>query len=69
MKDMMEPAQRRDDIDRIVDALLENPDSAGDIKALLRNKMTSPDVVRVAWAATTPAPEDEVEDFWDNVPV
>jgi len=69
MKDIVEHAQRPDDIDRIVDALLENPGSAGDIKALLRNKLTSPDVVRVARASISLSEEDDVEDFWDNVPV
>lgn len=65
---MIEPRQGRDDIDRIVDALLENPTRAGDIKALLRQKMTAPEVVRVAHAATGPSPED-ADDLWDNVPV
>ncbi|MDJ1007292.1 MAG: hypothetical protein QNJ13_05645 [Paracoccaceae bacterium] len=69
LKDIVEPEATRDDIDRIVDALLENPTRAGDIKTLLRQKMTAPEVVRVARAVAAERPNDDVEDFWDNVPV
>jgi len=66
---MSEPRQGRDDIDRIVDALLENPTRAGDIKALPRQKMTAPEVVRVAHAVTTGPSTEDIDEFWDNVPV
>lgn len=69
MKDITEARYGRDDIDRIVDALLQNPDQAGDIKALLRQKMTAPDIVHVVRAARPERATEELDDFWDNVPV
>lgn len=70
MKDIVEPAGRRDDIDRIVDALLENPNRAADIKTLLRQKILAPDVVHVAHPVHDDrVHEDDPEDIWDNVPV
>ena len=69
LKDIMETNTSRDDIDRIVDALLENPTRAGDIKTLLRQKMEAPDVVSVARAVRRDPAGDDVEDMWDNVPV
>ncbi len=72
LKDTLDPDTGQDDIDRIVDALLERPDRVSDIKTLLRNKMYSPDVVRVAHPLES-APEEaranDIDDFWDNVPV
>ena len=69
MKDLIEARQSRDDIDRIVDALLENPTRAGDIKTLLRQKMIAPEVVRVAHVTPAEPAAEEIDDFWDNVPV
>ncbi|MEL7460547.1 MAG: hypothetical protein AAFX45_11100 [Pseudomonadota bacterium] len=72
LKDNVEPAQRSDDIDRIVDALLENPERVSDIKALLRNKMIAPETVCVVnpVAASVPVDDDsDLDDLWDNVPV
>jgi len=66
---MIEPERMSDDIDRIVDALLANPASAGDIKTILRSKLSAPDIVHVVHAAPLPHGADDLEDFWDNVPV
>ncbi|MEO1239499.1 MAG: hypothetical protein AAFW64_07545 [Pseudomonadota bacterium] len=72
MKDNAEPAQRSDDIDRIVDALLENPERVSDIKTLLRNKMIAPETVHVARPVAEPTPDaddTDLDDLWDNVPI
>lgn len=72
LKDIVESGEGRDDIDRIVDALLENPERISDIKALLRNKMDAPEKVRVAYPVSGDAPlpdSSDLDDFWDNVPV
>lgn len=72
MKDNVEPDRCSDDIDRIVDALLENPDRVSDIKTLLRNKMTAPETVRVVnpvAVSSTVEDDGDVDDLWDNVPV
>ena len=72
LKDNVEPGNGRDDIDRIVDALLANPDQISDIKTLLRHKLSAPETVHVARPAAVPVPADlaeDVDDFWDNVPV
>lgn len=71
LKDIVEPDHTPDDIDRIVDALLESPDRADDLKTLLRRKMTSPEVVHVmrALRAEPPAEDADTDEFWDNVPV
>lgn len=67
---MNEDTSDRDDIDRIVEALLENPDRAADIKTMLRSKMLAPEVVHmVAPRAAEATGSDDTEDFWDNVPV
>ncbi|MEL7027230.1 MAG: hypothetical protein AAGO57_08395, partial [Pseudomonadota bacterium] len=69
MKDIMEPGRERDDIDRIVEALLDNPERAQDIKNLLRQKMNAPDVLRVMSATAAERPDDpepDSDDFWDN---
>lgn len=66
---MIEPERMSDDIDRIVDALLANPANAGDIKTILRSKLGAPDIVHVVHAAPRTQDADDVEDFWDNVPV
>ena len=61
------------DVDRIVDALLDDPSSARKAKALLTRKLEAPDVVRVAVQsrrnADEVAIEDADDDLWDNVPV
>lgn len=72
LKDIVESSQPRDDIDRIVDALLENPERVSDIKVLLRNKLDAPEKVHVAYPVSGDAPpvdECDLDDFWDNVPV
>lgn len=72
LKDNVEHGHGRDDIDRIVDALLANPDRISDIKTLLRSKITSPDTVRVAYPVAEPElaeADTDSDDFWDNVPV
>ncbi|MEM9707689.1 MAG: hypothetical protein AAF871_02780 [Pseudomonadota bacterium] len=72
LKDIAEPNVHRDDIDRIIDALLENPSRAGDIKTLLRQKMDAPEVVMMTPKSASERHTDfggDVEDFWDNVPV
>lgn len=69
MKDIREPETGRDDIDRIVDALLEDPNRAGDVKDLLRMKMRAPDVVSIVTPRVAMPMNDDSEDFWDNVPV
>ena len=72
LKDNMELANGVDDIDRIVDALLANPERVSDIKTLLRNKMIAPEtvhVVRPVAAASTVEDESDLDDLWDNVPI
>lgn len=58
------------DVDAIVEAILADPSRAEDAKALLRYKMSAPDVVRLlAPKPRAQAFEDSDEDLWDNVPV
>lgn len=72
LKDNVQPDRGTDDIDRIVDALLENPERISDIKTLLRNKMIAPETVHVVnpvATATATADDGDLDDLWDNVPV
>ena len=59
------------DVDEIVEALVADPTCAEDVKALLKQKLAAPDVVRmIAPKPTrTAAANDEADDMWDNVPV
>lgn len=61
---------RTDDVDRIVDSLLADPDRAEDVKSLLRRRLMDPGPVRFKPVVIprSQASED-VEDMWDNVPV
>lgn len=68
MKDATALVNDTDDIDIIVDALMRNPENADDIKTLLRQKLRAPDAVRVLKAEAR-QPEEEPEEFWDNLPV
>ena len=64
--------QIRDDIDRIVATILADPERAEDMKALLRLKMVAPEVLAAVPdvpVARRPAPEPDVDDLWDNMPV
>lgn len=59
-----------DDIDRIVDVILEDPQRVDDMKRLLRTKMSAPDDVSVMpQVAPVRARTVEPDDLWDNVPV
>lgn len=71
MKDNADPHRAGDDIDRIVEALLANPDQSASIKTLLREKLGAPDLVQVAYAAAAVLNDDsdDADDFWDNVPI
>ena len=68
MKDIIEDAVPRDDVDRLVDAALAEPGRADDIKAILRTKIVAVGPVPVA-ASMTASDDDDPEDFWDNFPV
>ncbi len=59
------------DVDEIVEALVADPSCAEDVKALLKQKLAAPDVVRmIAPKRQAPtAANDDAEDLWDNVPI
>lgn len=69
MKDLTASTGNHDDIDVIVDALLKNPESADDIKTLLRQKILAPRKVRVLKAKVERAKVIEQDEFWENFPV
>lgn len=56
----------QDDVDRLVDTLLAEPDRADDIKNLLRNRLG---VERVVHLKAVRSVSEDLDDMWDNVPV
>lgn len=74
MNTIVEPKTARDDIDRIVDELVANPDRAGDLKKMLRHKIQEPQKISVLRAGQKEPQQSgpaatEQDDFWDNFPV
>lgn len=64
----------QDEVDEIVDALVADPTRANDVKAILRHKISAPDIVRMVAPKTGSAraaitEEDLDDDIWDNVPI
>lgn len=64
----MEP--ERDDVDRIVDALIAEPGQSEHFKSLIRSKMADPAAVVTPFRMTRRvASAEDIDDMWDNVPV
>ncbi len=72
MKDaLIDKTPHPDDIDALVEDLLRNPERAEAVKASLRDKMGSGEVVELRAPKAPPAAieADDVDDFWENVPI
>jgi hypothetical protein len=74
MKKYMKQPHSKDEVDEIVDALVADPTRANDVKAILRHKISAPDIVRmvapksrIAKVAVTD--EEADDDIWDNLPI
>jgi len=64
----------KDEVDEIVDALVADPTCANDVKAILRHKISAPDIVRMvapkAGIAKVAITDEELDDdIWDNLPI
>ncbi|MEM9972916.1 MAG: hypothetical protein AAF771_01955 [Pseudomonadota bacterium] len=57
-----------DEIDQFVEALARNPERAEELKSRLRNRLADRDASRGGQRAA-PVEPDDLEDFWDNVPI
>jgi len=74
MKEYMKQPHSQDEVDEIVDALVADPTRADDVKAMLRHKISAPDIVRmvapkVGIAKDAVTDEESDDDIWDNLPV
>ena len=74
MKKYEKQPHNQDEVDEIVDALVADPTRANDVKAILRHKISAPDIVRMvapkaANAKSVVTDEDLDDDIWDNVPI
>ncbi len=66
MRSALKPTWREDEVDRLVDTLLAEPDRVDDIKSMLRRKLNTERIVPLKSA---PATANDIDDMWDNVPV
>ena len=74
MKKYEKQPHNQDEVDEIVDALVADPTRANDVKAILRHKISAPDIVRMVAPKTANVKaavtdEDLDDDIWDNVPI
>ncbi|SER56830.1 hypothetical protein SAMN04490244_101510 [Tranquillimonas rosea] len=63
----MRQYRKTDEIDRLVDTVLTQPERIDEVKAALRRRLSSSADLRVA--STRPVATAEPDDLWDNVPV
>jgi plasmid stabilization system protein ParE len=66
MKQMRTSPSARDEVDRIVDELLDDPSRAEDMKQRLRRHLGAASGTLRRPAAAAPA---EPDDLWENLPV
>ncbi len=62
-----------DDVDALVDTLIRDPSKADDIKAVLKKRISRPQLIDItAEESVLPSSSDDDDDegdMWDNVPV
>ena len=66
---LMQLHQKTDDIDKIVDTLLADPNSAEDVKDALRKRLLAKTTEPVEASRRDDDQHDDADDMWDNVPV
>ena len=66
MRTVFKKPECEDDVDRLIDKLLAEPDRVEDIKSKLRRSLGKDRVVSLRPVSSA---SDDVDDMWDNVPV
>lgn len=70
---MTQPMRKKlmtDEVDRLVDSLLTNPDRVDDIKSQIRRRIMASRVVPLSSVPpSVRASSEDEDDMWDNVPV